>query len=93
MSETVTIPAIVWRNLLSDIKFLKEAIVPLAKGHKPSQWMFENEVMEVTGLSKSSLKSYRKKMVFNWSTGTGRKIKYLRKDVEAFLNNNSTQRA
>lgn len=55
-----------------------------------SKWMDEKEAMEITGLKKRSLIYKRKAGIFNFSTATGRKIKYLRKDIEAYLNDNST---
>ncbi len=90
--EYVAIPAMTWRNLMNDVKFIKETILPIAKNYKPTKWMFESEVIEVTGLKSRRLLDLRTKGTFNWSTGSGRKIKYLRADVEAYINNNSTLR-
>jgi hypothetical protein len=90
--EYVVVPAMTWRNLMSDVKFIKETILPLARNYKPSKWMSESEVIELTDLKSRRLLDLRKKGTFNWSTGSGRKIKYLRVDVEAYINNNSTLR-
>lgn len=57
-----------------------------------SKWMNEEEVIQVTGLSKRTLREKRTNGIFNFSTATGRKIKYLRKEIEAYINNNSTVR-
>lgn len=62
----------------------------ITKARVPSRWMDETEAMALTGLSKNSLSRLRKSGAFNYSTATGRKIKYLRKDIEGYLNNNST---
>lgn len=86
----VTIPSSVWRQVVNDLAFLKKSILPLAKSHKPSQWIDEDEVISITGYSKKTIYNLRKNGTFNWSTATGRKIKYLRKDVENYINKNST---
>lgn len=62
----------------------------ITKNKVQSRWMDETEAMAMTGLSKSSLARLRKGGVVNWSTASGRKIKYLRKDVTSYLDNNST---
>jgi predicted DNA-binding transcriptional regulator AlpA len=66
-------------------QFIKEAKTPARK------WINEEEVVYITGLSKSSLRKKRSRGVFTYSTATGRKIKYLKKEVEDYLDNNSTQ--
>lgn len=48
--------------------------------------MKEDEVMLVTDLSKSSLKQKRVADVFRSKSATGKKIHYLRSDVEAYGN-------
>ncbi|MCH5690095.1 helix-turn-helix domain-containing protein [Niabella sp. W65] len=57
-------------------------------GH--SRWMSEEDVMMVTGLKRTALYERRKEGVFNWRHDNGRKIKYLHRDVEAYLSSNST---
>jgi hypothetical protein len=47
--------------------------------------------MRITGLGKNALYKKRKDNVFTWATATGRKIKYLRKDIMAYLDNNASK--
>jgi hypothetical protein len=61
----------------------------LSGGH--NKWLTEVETIQLTGLAKRSLLDKRKSGVFTYSTATGRKIKYLRKDVENYLNQNASQ--
>lgn len=56
-----------------------------------SKWISEDEVMMLTGLKKRTLREKRSKGEFTYSTATGRKIKYLRKEIEDYLNDNSTR--
>lgn len=56
-----------------------------------SKWISEEEVMMLTGLKKRTLREKRSKGEFTYSTATGRKIKYLRKEIEDYLNDNSTR--
>jgi hypothetical protein len=61
---------------------------------KPSiteTWVDEEEAMRITGLGKSSLRTRRKTNSFTWSSATGRKPKYLRKDLEDYITKNSTR--
>jgi hypothetical protein len=54
-------------------------------------WVDEEEAMRITGLGKSSLRTRRKTNSFTWSSATGRKPKYLRKDLEDYITKNSTR--
>ena len=56
-----------------------------------SKWISEEEAMNLTGLGKRSLSIKRSRGIFTYSTATGRKIKYLRTEIEAYLNDNSTR--
>jgi hypothetical protein len=87
---TVTIPEKVWRTMVDKINFIEQTIKPLARNYKQPKWLNEDEVIEMTGLSKRSLRDKRAKGIFNWSTATGRKIKYLRVDIENYFDKNST---
>jgi hypothetical protein len=55
------------------------------------KWVDEEEAMKITGLGKSSLRTRRKANCFTWSSATGRKPKYLRKDLEDYITKNSTR--
>lgn len=55
-----------------------------------TEWVDEDEAMRITGLGKKSLQNKRRTNVFTWSSATGRKIKYLRKDLENYITKNST---
>lgn len=92
MGEFITIPQKDWRNLMDKISFIEKTIQPLAKNFKQPKWVDEKEAQELTGLSSRSLRDKRKAMVFNWATATGRKVKYLRADLEKYIENNSTIR-
>lgn len=88
----VLIPAPVWRKVQNDLDFLKQTIKPLVAKAKPSEWVSEEEAKEITHLGSRSLLDKRKAGVFNWRTATGRKIEYLRKDIESYKNKFSTAR-
>lgn len=85
-------------QLKSDLQVLKQQndfIIKMLKNFLPEAgknlWMSEDEVSTVTGLAKRSLLRVRKagKLNFRYA-GNGRKIQYNRKEVEAYLKNNST---
>jgi predicted DNA-binding transcriptional regulator AlpA len=88
--SNITLTQNQWRKLQNDIAFLKEAILPLAKNFKKSTYMLESEVIEITGLSARSLRDKRAKGEFNFSTASGRKIKYIRKEIEEYITKKST---
>lgn len=75
--------------LLTDIV---KRLVRIEKTLRPTtaNWLTEEEAMKLTDLSRCALWRKRKAGVFRWSSATGRKVKYLAKDVEAYLNDNST---
>jgi tRNA nucleotidyltransferase (CCA-adding enzyme) len=49
------------------------------------KWMNEDEVMTFLNLSKKSLQILRRNGTLSVSSATGRKFKYLRKDVEKYV--------
>lgn len=80
---------------MSDTSLLTEIIRRLDRIEKTirpekATWLTESEVMMITDLSRRTLARKRKEGVFNWSSASGRKVKYLRKDVENYINQNST---
>jgi hypothetical protein len=81
-----------YREQSRRLEFIEQSLRVLTMNNGVSKWITEDEAATITSLSKRSLRDKRKAGVFNWSTATGRKIKYLRKDVENYLNNNSTLR-
>jgi predicted DNA-binding transcriptional regulator AlpA len=88
--SVITIDSKAFKIILDKLSFLETSIKVMSINNGYSRWMNEDEVMAVTGLSKKSLQLKRRAMTFNWSSATGRKIKYLRKDVDAYINENST---
>jgi hypothetical protein len=88
--STVTFDSKAFKSIMDKLIFLEQSVKVMSSHNGFSKWMDEAEVILLTGLSKRTLRDKRSRGVFNWSTATGRKIKYLRKDVEAYLNNNST---
>ncbi len=86
----ITIDSKAFKIIMDKLKFLETSIKVMSSNNGFSKWMTEEEVEAMTGLGKRSLRQKRTEGVFQFSTATGRKIKYLRKDVEAYLNNNST---
>lgn len=61
------------------------------KGPVLSKWVDEGEAIRITGLGKRSLQKKRLDNIFTWSSATGRKIKYLRKDLEDYINENTSR--
>lgn len=88
MSEIV-IDSKEFRRLIKRINTI-EQFVKEVKIDK-SKWISEEDVMNLTGLGKSSLRKKRGRGIFTYSTATGRKIKYLKKEIEDYLNDNATR--
>ena len=88
--SVITIESKAFKIIIDKLTFLEQTVKVLSLNNGHSRWITEEEAMMLTGLGKRSLHDKRKKGDFNFSTATGRKIKYLRKDVENYLNNNST---
>jgi predicted DNA-binding transcriptional regulator AlpA len=87
---TITIESKAFKRIMDKLTFIEQTLKVMSANSSRSKWMMEDEVMALTRLSKRSLFDKRKKGEFEFSTATGRKIKYLRKDIDAYLNNNST---
>lgn len=79
-----------YREQTRRLDFIEHSLRVLTLNNGVSKWISETEAILITGLSKRSLRNKRAAGIFNWSSATGRKIKYLRKDVESYINNNST---
>lgn len=79
-----------YREQSRRLEFIEQSLRVLTLNNGISKWITEDEAALITGLSKRSLREKRKNGIFNWSSATGRKVKYLRKDVENYINNNST---
>ena len=87
MSDTVTIPRVVWENMMHDLAFIKKAILPLAKGYKAPAYMTTAEVLDALNIGKDRLKQIRASEQIRYRK-TGRNIEYLRKDIEAYQQGN-----
>lgn len=87
---TITFESKAFKAIMDKLTFLEKSIKVMSSHNGFSRWMTEDEVVQMTGLKKRTLREKRRRGVFNWTTATGRKVKYLRKDVEGYLDNNST---
>jgi hypothetical protein len=87
--STVQIPYSTFKKMQDDISVMKQLLFRMS-GIKTNDWVSEEDAMVMTSLSKRSLFNLRKNNTINWSTASGRKIKYSRKDLENYLNHNST---
>lgn len=88
--SVITIESHAFKIIMNKLNLIEQTIKVLSINNGHSRWITEEETMMMTGLKKRTLREKRKKGQFNYSAATGRKIKYLRKDVEDYLNNNST---
>lgn len=85
MSENVIVPRPVWENVLHDLAFLKKAILPLAKGYKPTQWMSADEVQEYLNIGASRLKQLKASGMFRYQKpANGKTSEYWRKDIQDY---------
>lgn len=78
-----------FKKLISKIDRIEQFIKESKKA--PAKWISEEDAMILTKLGKSSLRKKRSRGIFTYSTATGRKIKYLKKEIEDYLNDNSTK--
>jgi len=90
--SVITIDSKAFKKIMSKLNLIEQTIKSLSLNNSQSRWITEEEAMALTGLGKRSLLRKRKAGELTYSTATGRKIKYLRKDVENYLNDNSTVR-
>lgn len=86
----ITIDSNAFKIIMDKLSFLEASVKAMSVNHSFSKWMTQEDVMIVTGLCKSSLQKKRREGIFKFSTVSGRKIKYLRKDVESYMNGNRT---
>lgn len=87
---TITIDSKAFKQIMDKLNFIEKSLIAMAPKASLSKWMSETEVTLLTGLGKRSLHDKRKSGVFNWTTATGRKVKYLRSDIDKYLDKNST---
>lgn len=90
LMSVITFESKAFKTIMDKLTFLEQSIKIMSSHNGFSRWMTEDEVVQMTGLKKRTLRDKRRRGVFNWTTATGRKVQYLRKDVEAYLDNNST---
>jgi len=88
MSEVITIESKAFKIILEKLNFLEKTIKGI--NSTKSRWITEEEAMLLTDLSRRRLYDKRKNKIFNSTSATGRKVKYLRKDIEKYLEDNST---
>ena len=73
-----------------NMNFLVKTVSALAKNVKPSKWMDEVEVCELLGtkdkpMSKRQIAILRKEGVIMGYSSTGKNFKYLRSEVDEFI--------
>ena len=73
-----------------NMNFLVKTVSALAKNVKPSKWMDETEVCELLGtkdkpMSKRQIAILRKEGVLMGHSSTGKNFKYLRSEVDEFI--------
>ena len=88
--SVITIESKAFKKIIEKLNFLEKTMKALSSNSRQTKWLTEEETMVLTGLGKRSLYNKRKRGDLSFTTATGRKIKYLRKDVEGYLNDNST---
>ena len=85
MSDMVAVPRAEWENIKHTLNFLKQVIVPLAKGYKPGKWMTEAEVMEYLQVGKRRIGQLRESgQIVYQKPVHGRATEYSRKDIEDY---------
>ena len=72
-----------------DMQFIKSALKVALMNNGQGKWLPEAEASLITGLSVRSLRSKRAEGVFRYSAPKGRKVQYLRTDIENYLSKNS----
>jgi len=87
---TITVDSKAFKKIMDKLNFIEQTIIAMSPKNSVSKWMSEAEVMALLNLSKRSLQRKRSAGILEWSTESGRKIKYLRKSVDRFLDKNST---
>jgi len=82
----ITIDSKAFKMIMDKLDFVETSVKVLSHRASTSKWMSEDEVKALTDLSTDTLYRKRKEGKLRYSTVSGRKIKYLRTDVEAYLN-------
>jgi antitoxin component of MazEF toxin-antitoxin module len=91
-STIVITPEMIYQQnelIISMLKKLVENPIENTDEKSTKTWMLESEVMEMLDLKPRSLYELRMNNTLRSSTASGRKVKYLRADVEKYLNDNS----
>lgn len=83
--SVITIESKAFKMIMDRLERLDTVISMMAQRSTGSKYMSEQEVMKITGLSRNSLYRKRKSGVIQSATATGRKIQYLRADVEKYI--------
>jgi hypothetical protein len=86
----ITIDSKAFKKIMEKLDRIEICVKKISLSKTSSKWISEEEAMAITGLGKDSLRKKRQSGVFNYTTATGRKIQYLRMDIEKYLDNNST---
>jgi uncharacterized protein YjhX (UPF0386 family) len=92
MSETVTIPEVVWRQILNDLSFMKKAILPLARSYKQATWVSEKEAVEIAGVGARTLRTLAKGGKLQFTVNAKKRdFHYKRVELESYRQNFTTQ--
>lgn len=86
----ITIDSEAFKQIMQKLESIENLLKERSPG-KPGKWVDEEEAMKITGLGKGSLRRRRKENTFTWSSATGRKPKYLRKDLEDYIEKNASR--
>lgn len=72
--------------IMEKLAALESAVKAMNAKNGFSKLISEQEAMIATGLGKESLRAYRRDGIFTGKTSTGRNIQYVRKEIEAYVN-------
>ena len=87
----ITIDRKEFRKLMNRINTIEDFVREAKSNKIPRKWISEDDVMSLTGLGKSSLQKKRREGIFTYTSASGRKIQYLKSEIEDYLNDHATR--
>jgi hypothetical protein len=88
--SVITIESKAFKRIMDKLNYVENTVKVIVSNNSQNPLITEDEAVILTGYSKRSLREKRRKGLLDFSTATGRKIKYKRKDIENYLNNNTS---
>ncbi len=82
--STITFESPAYKSLKDQLDAMQTMLKVVCARASVSKWVFEDEAMLLTGLKHKSLWKLRATDVIRSRTVTGRKIQYLRSDINAY---------